>query len=322
MKTKNSITTAGHYRNRPTPFVSVVIPSHNRRKKLERLLESLQKSTYQKKSLEIIVVDDASDEDYSNIIEKFPNIIIIRNREEKLPAEARNIGARCCSGKYIFFVDDDNVADENCIKTIVEFMETNSRIGMVGPITYFYGAPTRIYCAGVRRNRLTSITIHIGRDEIDIGQYREPIPSEYIPNAFIIRKTLFNEVGGFDSRHFPIHFEETDLASKVWKAGYGIFVIPQARMWHDTFICDRHGGHAFSSERRAYFTARNRLIFHTRNDTVAQLLSFLAMLPLMVLYDLVGMSNLELGRRQRVVRAYLKGLWYGFLMCRHDHQRM
>ena len=188
------------------PLVSIVIPTHNRKEKLTRLIRSILESDYPKDKLEIIVVDDGStDGTYEYIKKQFPQVRVIRNEEEKLLAESRNIGVRASHGKYIFIIDDDNIVDKNTIRELVEFMKKNPEVGVVGPIMYFLSDPKRIWCAGVKRNYWTTITELIGFNTRDNGQFREPYESEDFPNAFMVRREVFEKVSLFDSKLFPIH---------------------------------------------------------------------------------------------------------------------
>jgi len=82
------------------PLVSIVIPTHNRKEKLTRPINSILQSNYPKDKLETIVVDDAStDGTYEEIRAKFHSgVKIIRNEREMLPAASRNIGIKMLMG--------------------------------------------------------------------------------------------------------------------------------------------------------------------------------------------------------------------------------
>ena len=264
------------------PLVSIVIPTHNRKKKLVRLIRSVLNSNYPRKKLEIIVVDDASrDGTYEEIKKKFPHIKVIRNKKEMLVSKSRNVGIKNSKGKYIFLIDDDNVVDKNCILELVKVMETrtNSQIGIAGPITYYLKQPKRIWCAGVRRNMITSLTFKIGADKINKGQFNKLIYSDDFPNAFIIRKELIEKVGLFDEKNFPFHYEEADFGERVRKAGYRIVCNPKAKIWHDIplpeEVEDKTRLFHVNTERRAYYAGRNRIIFHKKYSKWWQFLLFI-----------------------------------------------
>ena len=87
------------------PLVSIVIPTHNRKKHVERLINSILENTY--KNIEIIVIDDDStDGTYEYLKEKFgnlPNFKIVRNNKNLLVSGSRNKGIGLSKGELIFF---------------------------------------------------------------------------------------------------------------------------------------------------------------------------------------------------------------------------
>lgn len=91
-----------------TPLVSAIIPTHNRAEMLKRAIRSVQLQTYS--HLEIIVVDDASQDKTSEVVASFgdPRIRYIRHDTNRGGSVARNTGIRAATGEYISFLDDDD----------------------------------------------------------------------------------------------------------------------------------------------------------------------------------------------------------------------
>lgn len=92
----------------PNPLVSVVIPTRNRSSLLLRAINSVRNQTYT--NLEIIVVDDASDDDTEFVVRAVgdPRIRYIRHHLQKGASAARNTGIREATGVFIAFLDDDD----------------------------------------------------------------------------------------------------------------------------------------------------------------------------------------------------------------------
>lgn len=90
------------------PLVSAIIPTHNRAAMLTRAILSVQLQTYP--HLEIIVVDDASQDNTSEVIKEFddPRIRYIRHKKNKGGSASRNTGIRAATGEFIAFLDDDD----------------------------------------------------------------------------------------------------------------------------------------------------------------------------------------------------------------------
>lgn len=302
------------------PLVSIVIPTHNRKEKLEHLIRSILKSDYPKNKLEIIVVDDAStDGTHEHIKRLFPQVKIIRNNEEKLLAESRNIGIRASKGKYIFIIDDDNVVDRNTIKELVEFMEKHPEVGVAGPIMYFLNDPTRVWCAGVKRSYWTTITKLIGFNTRDNGQYKEPYESEDFPNAFIIRREVFEKVGLFNSKIFPIHYDEGDFCQRARKAGYKVMVVPTARVWHDIPLPEQSRTSVLhlKSPLRAYYAVRNRILFHAlwSKNAIQRFVALLGSLAITAYYVVIALKDVT-DNRHEVIRSMIKGVIDGFKLLK------
>lgn len=295
------------------PLVSVVIPTHNRREKLARLIKSILESDYPKDKFEIIVVDDASTDGTHEYIRKtFPQVKVIRNEEEKLLAESRNIGVHASHGKYIFIIDDDNVVDRNTIRELVEFMEKHPEVGVAGPIMYFLSDPKRIWCAGVKRNYWITITRLIGFNTRDDGLLREPYESEDFPNAFMVRREVFEKVGLFNSKLFPIHYDEGDFCQRVRRAGYKVMVVPTAKVWHDMPLPE-HGRAStlhLKSSLRAYYASRNRFIFHWKwsRNMLQRIVALMASLAVTLYYMVAVARDRRITDKRRVLLAILRGL--------------
>ena len=216
-------------------------------------------SNYLKDKLEIIVVDDMSkDGTYEEIHRNFPDIKVVRNNKQRFLAGSRNIGINNSKGEFLFLVDDDNLLDYRCISELVELLKSNKQVAIAGPITYYLDEPKKILFAGVKRNLITSRTIFVAKGQEDNGQYHYPIDSDDIPNAFMVRRKIFDKIGLFDEEKFPIHYDEADFGMRVRRMGYRIIIVPDAKTYHDT----RRELRYFSNPIRIYYAIRNRIVLH------------------------------------------------------------
>jgi len=107
------------------PLVSVIVPTYNRPDMLKEALMSILSQTYQ--NVEVIVVNDAG-EDIKDVIDslnKEGKIIYLQHKENRgLPA-ARNTGLKAAKGKYIAYLDDDDIYYPNHLETLVNFLENS-----------------------------------------------------------------------------------------------------------------------------------------------------------------------------------------------------
>jgi len=112
------------------PFVSVIIPTHNRMEPLEKCLARVCSQDYPKKSYEIMVVDDYSTDGTPSLVrmlqKKHHNLHYLQI-QRKSPGAARNAGLAKAKGEIIAFTDDDCVAPHDWISSLVkEFLGTDT----------------------------------------------------------------------------------------------------------------------------------------------------------------------------------------------------
>ena len=111
---------------------SIIIPIFNVEEYLERCLESIINQTY--KNLEIILVNDGSTDNSLEICTTYSNKdnrIIIINKENSGPSEARNIGIKKATGDYIIFVDSDDTIVPNTCDFFYEHIKKNPNIDII-----------------------------------------------------------------------------------------------------------------------------------------------------------------------------------------------
>ena len=108
-------------------LISVIVPIYNVEKYLERCIESITNQTY--KNLEIILVDDGSNDFSGKICDKYSKkdrrIKVIHKKNEGL-SEARNSGLEIARGEYIGFVDSDDYIETNMYEYLLSLLKINN----------------------------------------------------------------------------------------------------------------------------------------------------------------------------------------------------
>ncbi len=301
--------------------VSIIVPTFRRPDSLARLLKSARRIHYP--FVETVVVNCAAEPlDVPTGAHEPERVLFVDSENESLPSHARNMGVRASSGRYLFFLDDDNVVGPETVCWLVRAMSADSKLGLAAPVVLYLAAPDLIWSAGARRSRLSSITRFPGRGSSlrELGRH-EVGSLEDFPDAYVVSRSVFTEVGGYDERRFPIHYEESDLCRRVKDAGYRLRTVPEAAVWHEVAppgsSGDRARQHHVHNPERAFYSARNRILFmslHERGAFPAFLLLFLA--PLTAYYLVVIRSS---GRSSGpTARAYLRGVHEGI---RYIHGR-
>lgn len=293
--------------------VSIIIPTMNRKDEIIACLHSIRETTYV--PLEIIVVDNNSTDGTAEEIEQnFPEVILIRNKENLIAAGGRNTGIRQAKGDFLFFLDSDNVVDKNVIFELVGVISQNPKIGVVGPKMYFYRDPDRIWFAGADINLLTSKTTYIGLNEMDKGQHNQTRDTGHFPNAFLVRKEVIEKIGDFDER-YSIMYEESDFCLRAKRAGFSVLYVPTAKVWHNVPPASETANtlryYGLGSKQRAYWLARNRIVFMKKNTELYKYVIFLAVfLPFLTL---CYASIIILNRELNILKGYLRGIYDGLI---------
>jgi GT2 family glycosyltransferase len=113
--------------------ISVVIVGWNAKPYLELCLASLAK-TPPRRSMEVLVVDNASTDDSVDMVEtKFPWVKLIKSSENLGFAKGNNMAIRQCQGRYIALVNPDVIVFPGCLDALADFLDENPKVGNVGP---------------------------------------------------------------------------------------------------------------------------------------------------------------------------------------------
>ena len=122
--------------NRLSPLVSVIIPAYNSGRFISEAIESILEQIYPE--LEVIVVNDGSTDNTEEIIRKYRNRVRYIYQPNKGLAEARNSGIRAARGKYLQFLDADDLLLPRKIERQVDFLEKFSDFDIVYSDTRYF----------------------------------------------------------------------------------------------------------------------------------------------------------------------------------------
>ena len=116
--------------------LTVVIPTHRRPDRCQRLLKSLCEQTLDPKLFEVIVVDDASGDETGDVLEglvaELPYALRpMRTKTNRGPGPARNIGWRAAKAQIIAFTDDDCLPDAGWLEAGLKAFASDSKVGVI-----------------------------------------------------------------------------------------------------------------------------------------------------------------------------------------------
>jgi GT2 family glycosyltransferase len=200
---------------------------------LKICLPSVVKSTY--KNLDLYVIDNGSIDDSSEFVKSnYPNVKLVRFAENLGFAEAYNRAIRDVEADYVLLLNNDTVVlNPEWIEILVDRAEEDSSIAAAGCKLVTMEDHQRLDSVGGMGIKYWRGFVDIGRYEIDRSQYDHPpiIPFSICGAATLIRRTAFEQVGGFDSG-FYAYVEDVDLCWRLQLVGYTIAYEPSAKVAH------------------------------------------------------------------------------------------
>lgn len=173
--------------NNHQPFVSVIIPVYNDAERLEKCLAALENQTCPQDLYEVIVVDNASDESITRVVDKYQQTSATYEPEQGSYA-ARNKGITIAKGEIIAFTDSDCIPAPDWIENGVMALKNNPDCGIIGGrIKLFFRDP----------NRLTAVELY--EDLTAFPQKRHIEINNFTPTANLFtHKVFFDKVGKFN----------------------------------------------------------------------------------------------------------------------------
>jgi glycosyltransferase involved in cell wall biosynthesis len=219
------------------PKVSVIIPTYNRLPMLKEAVESVLAQDFE--DFELIVVDDGSTDGTADEITRYGGRVkLLRHQENRGVSAARNSGILHVRGKYIGFLDSDDLWVKGKLKTQVNFLDENPQY----PLCY----TDEIW---IRKGKRVNPMLKHAKFSGWILEKCLPL-CIISPSSALMRKTLFSKVGLFDEA-LPV-CEDYDLWLRV-SVRFPIFFIGKR-------LIVKRGGHPDQLSNRSWGNDRFRVI--------------------------------------------------------------
>ncbi|MBS9460948.1 glycosyltransferase family 2 protein [Flagellimonas sp. 389] len=248
------------------PLVSIITINYNESEVTLDLLQSIRTLTYP--NYEIIVVDNASPNDNPDKIkEKYPEITLIKSKENLGFAGGNNLGVKQAKGDYLLFINNDTIVPKDFIESLVQTLQDDETIGMVSPKIKFHWDPTLIQYAGYTpMSHWTIRNNSIGYHQKDNGDFDAEGETQSIHGAaMMVPKSIVEKVGMMTEIYF-LYYEEHDWAEMIKRAGYKIYYQPKSYILHKESVSTGK-----FSPLKTYYISRNRILFARRNFKPFQL---------------------------------------------------
>ncbi len=198
-----------------SPLISVVIPNRNGAATIGRCLEAAFGSRYD--NFEVIVVDDASEDDSLEQIRRFPCRVVCVPRHGGA-ARARNAGAGASRGEVLFFTDADCLLEPDALARAVQSLRGDTGLAVGG--TY-----TLVACEPRFFDRFQSIFIH------HFEARCAPMADYLATHALAITASAFRRHRGFAENGFSI-LEDVEFSHRLRRNGCRLIMNPAIQARH------------------------------------------------------------------------------------------
>ena len=265
--------------------VSVVILNWNGYELIKKYYQSLIDQKFDK--FEIVFVDNSSTDNSLELAKKINKNKIdtqyVINDKNYGTAEASNIGAKYCSGKYIFFLSNDMIFSANLIGELYDFMEKNKDIG-IASVKMLKNIDDKK--SNIIDSRGAKIDFMAVPDSIsincDITKIKDLTQEVFFVfgGALFIRRDLFEKIDGYDERYFTL-VDDIDICWRAKLLGYKVYYLNKEYIYHrvSATLSKSH-----NRKEKRFFSERNGLCSMIKNY---KLNTLILTLPLYLLINLL-----------------------------------
>lgn len=238
--------------------VAVVILNFKVKKETLNCIISVQKSDY--KNIEIIVVDNNSEDGIEEEIKNYKNVLFIQSKENLGYTGGNNLGikkALADGADYIFILNPDTEIKIETINNLVSVAEKEN--GEINGPKILFGDKKTLWYAGGILDLANVLGRHRGVDAQDKGQYDKIEETDFVTGgAMFVKSDIFKKIGLFDEKYF-MYLEDSDLCFRAKKKGFKILYNPKAIVYHENAKSAGLG-----SNLQDYFITRNRMLFASK----------------------------------------------------------
>jgi len=248
--------------------VSVIIPSFNGKKLLEKYLPSVQQSLDEDD--EIIVVDDCSSDGTAEYLKnRYPSIKVVQNTPNKRFAYSCNQGVKEAKKEYCVLLNNDVQPTAGFLSPLIDHLKKSDQIFAIGCLEKNIDGKLSGRSGGDFRRG--SLVHWRAKDQ----QQNSTLWTSGGSMAF--RKSIWIKLGGMDELFAPAYWEDIDICYRAVKSGYEIGFEPQSLVFHQHETTNKKALGVLALQAAGY---KNMFLFFWKNVSTSSLwLSHLFWLP-------------------------------------------
>nr|WP_010130601.1 glycosyltransferase [Microbulbifer agarilyticus] len=212
------------------PLVSIIVPVYNQYATTISCLQALLAHT-DGISYEVIIADDRSSDLTESIASRVKNIRVVRNEVNLGFLKNCNNAAKFAVGKFVLLLNNDTNPQPGWLQSLLDVFATQPDVGLVGPKLLFEDGVLQEAGGIIWRD---GSGWNFGRGQSPAApEYNYLRDVDYISGAcVIVKKSLWDELGGFDELFCPAYYEDTDLAFQIRARGLRTIYQPASSVVH------------------------------------------------------------------------------------------
>jgi O-antigen biosynthesis protein len=220
------------FKNTIRPTVSIIIPTFNGAYHTLRCLRSLLADS--RSSFEVIVFDNGSSDETSELLSRCDNIQVVKSPENLGYIKANNAAAKYARGEFLLLLNNDARIVEGTIEDSVKLFSSETNVGAVGArIKLATGKLQEAGCMIFRNGTSNGYLRYKNADDPRAMVMRDV---DYCSAIYLLlRRQQFLDLGGLDEIYSPAYYEETDLCMKLRAQGLRIIYTPSVTIEHFEF---------------------------------------------------------------------------------------
>lgn len=245
------------------PRVTIIIPVFNNWHHTENCLRSLSRQNLDS-SVQVMVVDDGSSDETPERLKQIPGIQVVTQPKNAGYMYAIRAGVAAAESEFVLLLNNDVIVCDNWLEPLLARAE-DPQIGAVGSMLLFPNGSLQ-EAGALMFTDATGANFGKG-DDPRRAWYQTPHQVDYCSGAsLLVRKTAWDEVGGFDVEFAPAYYEETDFCFALRDRGYAVWYEPSSRLFH---IEGASYGNELSPERQALLEKNRQRFVNKWKDELA-----------------------------------------------------
>ena len=236
------------------PLVSIIMLTWNALEHTKKCVASIEANT--DTPYEIIFVDNGSKDRtkkyLKSLVKENPNYKLINNSKNMGFAAGNNQGVKKARGEYVLILNNDVLVGEGWLDSMLKSLQKDGKIGIVGPITNSISGLQMVQNIPYEGDDFTEFA----------GKVRKVNSGKLTPRrrlagfAMLMKKSFYQEIGGFDESFSSGNFEDDDLCLRIKEKGYALMVDESTFIHHygsQTFKANNMDYNASLQEKGKYF---------------------------------------------------------------------